>query len=118
MQKTSFFAAALSDRSFRASPSSLKRDVNNSIQSSNSLSANGTVAHSSGSEHLWRTMSLTVSSTPRIREDWFLFCFCFFTYLLVFINEDRNTVSSPPLQTVFIEEVAYVKKIIVTGGIK
>ena len=44
--------------------------------------------------------------------------FLFFTYLLVFINEDRNTVSSPPLQTVFIEEVAYVKKIIVTGGIK
>ena len=119
MQKTSFFAAALSDRSFRASPSSLKRDVNNSIQSSNSLSANGTVAHSSGSEHLWRTMSLTVSSTPRIREDWFLVCFFFLlTYLLVFINEDRNTVSSPPLQTVFIEEVAYVKKIIVTRGIK
>ena len=81
MQKTSFFAAALFDRSFRASPSSLKRDVNNSIQSSNSLSANGTVAHSSGSEHQWRTMSLTVSSTPRIREDWFLFCFFFF-YLL------------------------------------
>ena len=119
MRKTSFFAAALSDRSLRASPSSLKRDVNNSIQSSNSLSANGTVAHSSVSEHLWRTMSLTVSSTPRIREDWFLFCFFFLlTYLLVFINEDRNTVSSPPLQTVFIEEVAYVKKIIVTGGIK
>ena len=82
MQKTSFFAAALSDRSFRASPSSLKRDVNNSIQSSNSLSANGTVAQSSGGEHLWRTMSLTVSSTPRIREDWFLLCFFFFTYLL------------------------------------
>ena len=37
MQKTSFFAAALFDRSFRASPSSLKRDVNNPIQSSNSL---------------------------------------------------------------------------------
>ena len=118
MQKTSFFAAALFHCSFRASPSSLKRDVNKSIQSSNSLSANGMVAHSSGSEHLWRTMSLTVSSTPRIREDWFLFCFVFFTYLLVFINEDRNTVSSPLLQTVFIEEVAYVKKIIVTGGIK
>ena len=44
--------------------------------------------------------------------------FFFFTYLLVFINEDRNTVSSLPLQTVFIEEVVYVKKIIVTGGIK
>ena len=45
--------------------------------------------------------------------------FFFFTYLLAFINEDRNTVSSPPpLKTVFIEEVAYVKKIIVTGGIK
>ena len=83
MQKTSFFAAALFDRSFRASPSSLKRDVHNSIHSSNSLSANGTVAHLSGSEHLWRTMSLTVSSTPRIRGDWFLFCFFFFllTYL-------------------------------------
>ena len=35
MQKTSFFAAALFNRSFRASPSSLKRDVNNSIQSLN-----------------------------------------------------------------------------------
>ena len=116
MQKTSFFAAALFDRSFRASPSSLKRDVNNSIQSSTSLSANGTVAQSSGSEHLWRTMSLTVSSTPRIRKDWFLLFF--FTYLRVFIHEDRSTVSSPPLQTVLIEEVAYVKKIIVTGGIK
>ena len=106
MQKTSFFAAALFDRLFRASPSSLKRDVNNSIQSSNSLSANGTVAQSSGSEHPWRTMSLTVSSTPRVREDWFLFFF-FFTYLLVFINEDRNTVLSLPFQTVFIEEVAF-----------
>ena len=48
MQKTSFFVAALFDRSFRASPSSLKQDVNNSIQSSNSLSANYTVAQSSG----------------------------------------------------------------------
>ena len=118
MQKTSFFVAPLFDRSFRASPSSLMRDINNSIQSSTSLSANGTVAQSSGSEHLWRTMSLTVSSTPRIREDWFLLCFFFLTYLLVFIHEDRSTVSSPPLQTVFSEEVAYVKKIIVTGGIK
>ena len=81
MQKTSFFAAALFDRSFRASPSSLKRDVNNSIQSSNSLSANGTVAQSSGSENLWRTMSLTVSSTPRVRKDWFLFFFFLLTYL-------------------------------------
>jgi len=62
MQKTSFFAAALSDRSFRASPSSLKRDVNKSIQGSNSLSANGTVAQSSSGEHLWRKMSLTVRS--------------------------------------------------------
>ena len=44
MQKTSFFAAALFHRSFRASPSSLKRDVDNPIQSSKSLSANGTVA--------------------------------------------------------------------------
>ena len=44
--------------------------------------------------------------------------FFLLTYLLVVINEDRNTVSSPRLQTVFIEEVAYVKKIIVTGGIK
>ena len=50
MQKTSFFAAALFDRLFRASPSSLKRDVNNSIQGSNSLPANGTVAQSSGGE--------------------------------------------------------------------
>ena len=33
--------------------------------------------------------------------------FCFF-YLLFFINADRNTVSSPPPQTVLIEEVAYV----------
>ena len=117
MQKTLFFAAALSDRSFRASPSSLKPDVNNSIQGSNSLIVNGTVAQSSGCEHLWRTMNLTVSSISRIREDWFQLCF-FFTYLLVFINKDRNTVSSPPLQTVFIEEVAYVKKIIVTRGMK
>ena len=44
-----------------------------------------------------------------------LFVFVFFFYLLFFINEDRNTVSSPLLQTVLIE-VAYVKKIIVTGG--
>ena len=44
--------------------------------------------------------------------------FFLLTYLLVFIHEDRSTVSSPPLQTVFIEEVAYVKKIIVSGGIK
>ena len=77
MQKTSFFAAALSYRSFRASPSSLKRDVNNAIQSSNSLSANGTVAQSRRSEYLWRTMSLSVSLIPRIHEDCFLFCFFF-----------------------------------------
>ena len=56
--KTSFFAAALFHRSFRVSPSSLKRDVNNAIQSSKSLFANGTVAQSRRSEHLWRTMSL------------------------------------------------------------
>ena len=78
MQKISFFAAALFDRSFRASPSSLKRDGNNSIQGSNSLSANGTVAQSSGSEHLRRTMNFTVGSTSRIREDWFLLCFFFY----------------------------------------
>ena len=90
MQKTSFFVAALFDRSFRASPSSLKRDLNNSIQSSTSLSANGTVAQSSGSEHLWRTMSLTVSSTPRIREDWFLLCFCFFFNLLTCLYSRRQ----------------------------
>ena len=112
MQKTSFFAAALFDRSFRASPSSLKRDVNNSIQSSTSLSANGTVAQSSGSEHLWRTMSLTVSSTPRIREDCFLLCFFFkLTYLSLFtktevLSRRRRSRPSPS------------KKIIVTGGIK
>ena len=82
MQKTSFFAAALFDRSFRASPSSLKRDVNHAIQSSNSLSANGTVAQSRRSEHLWRTIRLSVSSTPRIREECFLFFFFFFFYLL------------------------------------
>ena len=80
MQKTSFFAAALFHRSFRASPSSLKRDVNNPIQSSKLLSANGTVAQSRRSEHLWRTMSLSVSSIPRIGEDCFLFFFFFFTY--------------------------------------
>ena len=85
MQKTSFFVAALFDPSFQASPSSLKRDVNNSTQSSNSLPANGMVAQSSGSKYLGRTMSLTVSSTPRIRKDWFLFCFCFF-YLLTEIT--------------------------------
>ena len=77
MQKTSFFAAALFDRSFRASPSSLKRDVNNAIQSSKPLSVNGTVAQSRRSEHLWRTMSLSVSSIPQVREDCFLFCFFF-----------------------------------------
>ena len=75
MQKTSFFAAALFDRLFRASPSSLKQDVNNAIQSSNSLSVNGPVAQSRRSEHLWWTMSLSVSSTPRIREDCSLFFF-------------------------------------------
>ena len=79
MQKTLFFAAALFDRSFRASPSSLKRDVNNSIQGSNSVSGNGTVAQSSGGKQLLQKMSLIVSSTPRIREDWFL---CYFFYLL------------------------------------
>ena len=73
MQKTSFFVAALFHRSFRASPSSLKQDINNSIQSSKSLSANGTVAQSRGSEHLWPTMSLSVSSIPRIGEGCFLF---------------------------------------------
>ena len=52
MQKASFFAAALSDRSFRASPSSLKRDVNNSIQGSNAEFANGTVAQRSGGAHM------------------------------------------------------------------
>ena len=72
MEKTSFFAAALFDCSFQVSPSSLKRDVNNSIQGSNSLSANGTVAQLSSGEHLLRTMSLTVNSTSRIREHWFL----------------------------------------------
>ena len=36
-----------------------------------------------------------------------------FLNFLFFINEDRNTVSS---QAALIEEVAYVKKIIVTGG--
>ena len=81
MQKTSFFAAALFYRSFRASPSSLKGDVNNAVQSSSPLTANGMVAQSRRSEHLWRTMSLSDSSILRIREDCFLFCFFFF-YLL------------------------------------
>ena len=83
MQKTSFLAAALFHRSFRASPSSLKRDVNNAIQSSKSSSANGTVAQSRRSEHLWRTMSLSVSSIPRIGEDCFqLFFFFLLTNLM------------------------------------
>ena len=47
---------------------------------------------------------------------YFVFSFFFFFYLLFFINADRNTVSLPPLQTVLIEEVVYVKKIIVNGG--
>ena len=79
MQKTSFFAAALFYRSFRASPSSLKRDVNNAVQSSSPLTANGTVAQSRRSEHLWRTMSLSVSSNPRRL---FSILFFFFFYLL------------------------------------
>ena len=58
------------------------------------------------------------SKNPRRLVSILFFFFYLLTYLLVVINEDRNTVSSPPLQTVFIEEVAYVKKIIVTGGIK
>ena len=45
-----------------------------------------------------------------------VYSFFFFFNLLFFINEDRNTLSAPPLQTVLIEEVAYVKAIIVTGG--
>ena len=73
MQKTSFFAAALFDRSFRASPSSLKRDVNNAIQSSNSLSANGTVAQSRRSEHLWRTERQFDSKNPRRMLFFFFF---------------------------------------------
>ena len=52
MQKASFFAAALSDRSFQALPSSLKRDVNNSIQGSNAKFVNGTVAQRSGGAHI------------------------------------------------------------------
>ena len=65
MQKASFFAAALSDRSFRASPSSLKRDVNNSIQGSNARSANGTVAPRSGGAHIQRMRNMTVSLSSR-----------------------------------------------------
>ena len=40
----------------------------------------------------------------------------FLFHLLFLINEDINTVSSPPLQDALIEEVAHVKKTIVTGG--
>ena len=65
MQKGSFFAVALPDRLFRASPSSLKPDVNNSIQGSNDKSANGMVAQASGGAHLQRMMSLTVSPNSR-----------------------------------------------------
>ena len=110
--KSFVFAAALSDRSFRASPSSLKRDVNNSIQGSNS--ANGTVAQTSAGAHTQWMMGVTVSSNSRSHYIWF--CLFVFLNLLFFINEERNTVSSPPLQAALIEEVAYVKKIIVTGG--
>ena len=84
MQKTSFFAAALFDHSFRASPSSLNRDVNNSIQGSNSLSANGTVAQSSGGEHLWRTMSLTAVRLRESAKIGFYFVFLFF-FLLTYL---------------------------------
>ena len=63
MQKASFFAVALSDRSLRASQSSLKRDVNNAIQDSNAT--NGTVAQTSGGAHLQRIMSVTASSNSR-----------------------------------------------------
>ena len=113
MQKASFFAAALSDRSFRASPSSLKRDVNNSIQGSRPSLACGTVAQRSGGAHIEQMGSRTVSSSSRDQHVQFLF---FFFYLLFFFNDDRNTLSSPPLQAALIEEVAYVKKIIITGG--
>ena len=56
------------------------------------------------------------SDTVRYSSKLMLLFVLFFFYLLFFINEDRNTVSSLPLQTVLMEEVAYVKKIIVTGG--
>ena len=59
----------------------------------------------------WRTTGVTQVDILQICY----FLFCFF-YQLFFLNEDRNTVSSLPLQTVLMEEVAYVKKIIVTGG--
>ena len=65
MQKASFFAAVLFDRSFRGSPSSLKRGVNNSIQGSNANSPDGTVAQTSGGAHIQRMMSMIVSLNSR-----------------------------------------------------
>ena len=40
----------------------------------------------------------------------------FLFHLLFFINEDRKTISSPPLQAAEIKEAGYVKKIILTRG--
>ena len=47
------------------------------------------------------------------QQVWFLLFF-FFTYFSSLMKTE--TVSSPPLQAAEIEEVAYVKKIIVTKG--
>ena len=65
---------------------------------------------------LRRTTRVTEFESDNFKNLIVLVLFCFVFYLLFFINADRNTVSSPPPQIVLIEEVAYVKKIIVTGG--
>ena len=84
--------------------SSLKRDVNNSVQGSTPKSANGTVV-----QMRWRT---PLADDEREHQFEFnnplsLVFVVFLFHLLFFIKEDRNTVSLPPLQAVLIE-VAYV----------
>ena len=81
MQKASFFEVALSDRSFPASLSSLKRDVNNFVQGSDAKSANGMVAQTSGGAHLQRIISVTVSSSLR-NHRLILFFFTYFSLLM------------------------------------
>ena len=95
------------DRSFRASPSSLKQDISNSVQGSTPKSANGTVAQTADDE-----CDCQFEFENPLSSVFVVFLF----YLLFFINEDRNTVSSPPLQTALIKEVAYVNKMLVTRG--
>ena len=96
MQKASFFAAALSDRSFRASPSSLKRDVNNSIQGSRPNLASGTVAQRSGGAHTERMRSRTVSSSSSSTDRHVQFLFFFFTYFSFLSRQKYLIVAAAP----------------------